>query len=43
MMTSNSSKKDFTMVEPKQRSINDGTKSLKKFHIDGTKKFRKVS
>ena len=38
MMTSNSSKKRFTMMELKQRFINDDTKSLKRFLNDGTKK-----
>ena len=40
-MKSNNFKKGFTMVVLKQ-SYNSGTKSLKKFHIDATKKFKKV-
>ena len=42
MMTSNSFKKEFTMMVLNQRFLNDGTKSLKKFHDAGTKKFKKV-
>ena len=38
-MTSNSFKKGFTMMVLKQRFLNDGIKSLKRFLNDGTKKF----
>ena len=38
-MTSNSFKKGFTMTVLKQRFLNDGIKSLKRFLNDGSKKF----
>ena len=43
MLTSNSFRKDFRMMVLKQRFLNDDTKSLKKFHQNGIKKFKKVA
>ena len=38
MMTSNSFKEGFTMMILKRRLLNDGTKKLKRFLNDDTKK-----